>query len=123
MTIEELNTRIQEYCSPEMQELAISLIRFYVDCADLCDNEDIDSVISRVKQHGTYNEMGIPISKDDVKIFICDNMGKYYKTCSYSQFKYFIERLNPHDLADYVMNEFHRNVRTIIKYLTLIKVI
>ena len=123
MTIEELNTQIQEYVLPKAQELVMSLIRFYADCVGLCHDEDIDSVISRVREYDTYNEMGIPISNDDVKIFICDNMGKYYNMCSYSEFKYFIKRLNPHDLADYTMNEFHRNVRTIIKSLTFIKVI
>lgn len=122
MTIEELNTQMQGCSSPALQELAISLICFYADCASLCQDEDIDSVISQVKQYGTYNEMGIPISKDNVKIFICDNMGKYYDTCADDDFRYIIASFkNPYDFADSVMNEFHRVVRNFINYLELIQ--
>lgn len=112
---------MEECGFPELREFALSLIRFYAGCAGIYQNENIDTVISRIKQYDKYYEMGIPIYKNDVKIFICDNMGKYYNTCSYSSFRYFIDNLNPHDFADYVMNEFHVNVRKYIKYLELIQ--
>lgn len=121
MTIEELNTQMQGYVSPELREFVIRLILFYADYSGIYQNEDIDPVISRIKQYCTYNEMGIPIYKNDVKIFVCDNMGKYYDTCADDEFSYIIASFkNPYDFADSVMNEFHRVVRNAINYLTSI---
>lgn len=121
MTIPELNTQMEECKSPELQELALSLISFYAACAGIYQNENIDTVINRVKQYDKYYEMGIPIYKNDVKLFICDNMGKYYDTCADDDFRYVIASLDPYDFADSVMNEFHRVVRNFINYLELIQ--